>query len=352
MATYNLDHSRLDGLLDRFVSSATENAILQALANADLLPHGRGTIGVDVESQGGAFTIPGPDHLFLDVGSSNSMTVTSQGGLVIGAGDGANWILDQGPGGDTLVGGAGAEKLQVTQGDNVLIAGGGLNTLIGGTGHDLLIGGGSSLLEAGAGGATLFGGNYFDHAYGDDQHDGGRHRGDGGNDGHRGDGRGQGGGLWGDDGHGGVHFGQTLPMDTLVGGSGDDLIAVSHGDNVIYAGTGHDTIHAGDGADTIYGPSDPGATQAMDTIQLGTGNTSIQGGAAGAASIYSGMHGNDTIIGSAGGQSLALYSDQSSHGVESTTVNGGVTTITFKDHQSLSLDNVTVHFSNGDILKV
>jgi hypothetical protein len=31
------------------------------------------------------------------------------------------------------------------------------------------------------------------------------------------------------------------------------------------------------------------------------------------------------------------------------SVSGGVTTITFKDHQSLSLENVTVHYSNGFI---
>ncbi len=164
--------------------------------------------------------------------------------------------------------------------------------------------------------------------------------------------RGDGGDHRDDHGHGDDHKGQTFTSDTLIGGSGDDLISASHGDNWIYAGTGHDTLYAGDGSDKIFGSTIAGATNAMDTIYLGTGNTSIEGGAAGAATIFGGMHGNDTITGSATGQSLALYSEQSSHDVKSSNVSGGITTITFKDHQSLSLENVTIHFSNGDVLKV
>ncbi|MCI4679582.1 hypothetical protein K9U39_07120 [Rhodoblastus acidophilus] len=353
MATYNLDQCQLDSLLDRYVSRGTEDAIFQALKGADLLPHGHGTLGVETQSDSGTYKIPMGDDFFLDVGQSNSIILKSHGGVVIGAGDGANSILDKGPGGDTLVGGAGAEKLEVTRGDNVLIGGGGLNTLIGGTGDDVLIGGGKSLLEAGSGDSTLMGGSNFDYSQGaGDDHgrhhggsdDHGRHRdGRGGDDDRRGGDHGRG------DDH---HQGQTFSMDTLVGGSGDDLMKVYHGDNVIYAGTGHDTIYAGDGSDTIYGSTNPTATHAMDTIYLGTGDTSIQGGAAGAATIFAGMHGNDTVTGSAHGQALSLYSEQSTAGIKSMTESGGVTTITFKDHQSLSLDHVTVHFSNGPIMKV
>ncbi|MDI9847970.1 hypothetical protein QM467_07870 [Rhodoblastus sp. 17X3] len=339
MATYDLDQCRLDALLDRTVSRATENAILGALKDAGLLPHKPDAIGGEVQLLGGAYTIPTFDHFFLDAGKSSSMTLTSHGGVVIASGDGANFILDQGPGGDTLIGGAGAEKLQVTQGDNELIAGNGLNTLIGGTGHDRLVGGGASLLEAGSGGSTLIGGANFDYYSGGDPDDHG-HQGD------RND--------WGQGNESGLghdHTYQTIPMDTLIGGPGDDLLKVLHGDNAIYAGAGRDTIYAGDGHDTIYGSTMPSATGAMDTIYLGTGNTSIQGGAAGAATIYAGMHGNDTIIGTAAGQELTVYSEQSSHAIKSTTVQGGVTTITFKDHQSLALENLTIHFSNGDIFK-
>lgn len=343
MATYDLDQCRLDALLDRTVSRATENAILGALKDAGLLPHKPDAIGVEVQLLGGAYTIPTFDHFFLDAGKSSSMTLTSHGGVVIASGDGANFILDQGPGGDTLIGGAGAEKLQVTQGDNELIAGNGLNTLIGGTGHDRLVGGGASLLEAGSGGSTLIGGANFDYYYGGDRDDRGHHRAAHGD----GDDRGQRNEHGRDDGH--KH--QHISMDTLIGGPGDDLLKVRHGDNAIYAGAGHDTIYAGDGHDTIYGSTMPSATGAMDTIYLGTGNTSIQGGAAGAATIYAGMHGNDTIIGTAAGQELTVYSEQSSHAIKSTTFQGGVTTITFKDHQSLALENLTIHFSNGDIFK-
>jgi Ca2+-binding RTX toxin-like protein len=319
MATYNLNHSGLHKLLDQTVSNGTEYVILQALLGADLVPKGHGTIGVETESVGGFYTVPSGDNFFLDTGLSNSMTLSSHGGVLIAAGDGGNTILDQGPGGDTLVGGAGADKLQVTQGDNVLI-GGGFNTVGGGTGHDFT-----------SGDATHFDGSNFDDG--------------------RGHGQGNGGGHWDDHGrgddHGGGddHKGQTFPSDTLIGGSGNDLFRVAHGDNWIYAGTGADTIYAGDGSDKIFGSTLPGATNAMDTIYLGTGDTSIQGGAGGAATIYAGMHGNDTITGSATGQTLDLYSKQSSHNVQSTSVSGGITTITFKDHQTLVLENVTIHYS-------
>ena len=332
MATYNLNHSGLDKLLDQSVSNPTEHMIWQALLGADLLPKGHGTIGVETESVGGFYTVPAGDNFFLDTGLSNAMTLSSQGGVVIAAGDGGNSILDQGPGGDTLIGGAGADKLQVTQGDNLLIGGGGFfNTIGGGTGHDFMTGGathfdGWNSGDGGGHGQGNGGGHWDDHEHGDDHGHG--------------------------HGHGDDHTGQTFPSDTLIGGSGNDLFRVAHGDNWIYAGTGADTIYAGDGSDKIFGSTIAGATNAMDTIYLGTGNTSIEGGAAGSASIYAGMHGNDTITGSAAGQTLDLYSDQSSHNVISTNLSGGITTITFKDHQSLTLENVTIHFSNGTVSKV
>ncbi len=292
------------------MSSTTENTIWQALISADLLPKGHQTIGVETESVGGFYTMPSGDNFFLDTGLSNSMILSSlHGGVVIAAGDGGNSILDQGPGGDTLIGGAGADKLQVTQGDNVLIGGGGFSTLAGGTSHDFA-----------TGGAALFGGSDFDHGRGGGHDDGHDHGGDhGGRDDH---------------GHGDDHHGETLIWDTLIGGSGNDLFLAAHGDNKIYAGTGDDTIYAGDGCNKIFGSTIASATSAMDTIYLGTGNSTITGGAAGAATIYAGTHGDDTIFGSVGGQQLDLYTQQSSHGVKSTTVSGGVTTITFKDHQN------------------
>ncbi len=342
MATYNLNHSSLDKLLDRFTSSATENAIFQALIGADLLPEGHRTLGVETQAVGGSYTLPSGDNFFLDTGLSNSMTLSSlHGGVIIAAGDGGISILDQGPGGDTLVGGAGADKLQVTQGNNVLI-GGGFETVGGGTGHDFM-----------TGGASLLSPSDFDHGRGGDRGNGGDdHDGHGNGDDHDGHGNGGDDGGSDDRGHGDHHHGQTFPSDTLIGGSGNDLFEVSHGDNWIYAGTGHDTIYAGDGSDKIFGSTIAGATNAMDTIYLGTGDASITGGAAGAATIYAGTQGDDTIFGSSGGQTLDLYTEQSSHSVKSTNVSGGVTTITFKDHQTLSLENVTIHYSNGGTLKV
>ena len=117
-----------------------------------------GVVGVETENTSGAYTVASGTQIFLDTGASNTITVTTTGAKLIAAGDGSVSVTDKGPGGDTLVGGAGAESLKVTHGENVLIAGSGENTLIGGAGNDTLIGGGSSLLEAGSGGSTLIGG--------------------------------------------------------------------------------------------------------------------------------------------------------------------------------------------------
>src|SRR5208337_969624 len=158
MTIYNLNYSKFESLLDRSFSPGTENAIIDAIKSAGIVDPGHGKIGVEIENTSGAYTVPSGVQIFLDTGASNNVTVGTHGATLIAAGDGSVSVTDKGPGGDTLVGGAGAESLKVTHGQNVLIAGSGENTLVGGAGHDTLIGGGSSLLEAGSGGSTLIGG--------------------------------------------------------------------------------------------------------------------------------------------------------------------------------------------------
>jgi Ca2+-binding RTX toxin-like protein len=317
MATYNLSFSGLDSLLDRGLSPATENAIIEALKQSGDFGWGNGKIGVETQKSSGNYNVSSHNQLFLDLGASNHMTLTTSGGTIIGAGDGSTTILDNGPGGDTLIGGAGAEQIQVKHGDNFLQAGAGENTLIGGAGHDTLIGGGSSLLEAGGGGSTLIGG-LSDQSENQGDSDGRHHHHD-------------------HDHHGNHQPGFQVPTDTLMGGSGADLLQVYHGDNVLIAGSGHDTLNGGDGQDTLYGGS------GHDTINIAVGNDVIFGGT-GHDTVNVGSTGNDVIY---GGAATTVHVDQASTSIKHEVDVHGVTTITFTDHQVLTLSKVTIDFADG-----
>ena len=147
MAVYNLNYSNLESMVDSSFSLGTQNAIIDAIKSAGIIApsSGRiGVVGVEIENTSAAYTVASGTQVFLDTGASNTITVTTTGAELIAAGDGSVSVTDKGPGGDTLVGGAGAESLKVTSGKNLLIGGSGENTLVGGTGNDTLIGGGSS----------------------------------------------------------------------------------------------------------------------------------------------------------------------------------------------------------------
>jgi hypothetical protein len=60
-----------------------------------------GNIGVEVGNKGGSYSIPSQVQVFLDTGSHNTITIKDDGAKLIAAGDGANHIIDNGPGGDT-----------------------------------------------------------------------------------------------------------------------------------------------------------------------------------------------------------------------------------------------------------
>lgn len=307
MAIYNLNSGDLESLIDHSFSRGTENAIIEAIKSAGIVTPWSGKTGVEVEKTSGSYTIPQNAQIFLDTGSHNTITINDGGAKLIAAGDGANHITDMGPGGDTLVGGAGAESLKVTHGQNELIAGSGANTLIGGAGNDTLIGGGSSLLQAGSGNSTLLGG-LGDQSSSGDHHDRHSHH-----------------ASW-----------APMPSDTLMGGPGHDLLQVSHGDNLLIAGSGYDTITGGDGQDTIIGGG-------HDTINLNYGNEFVQGGN-GSDAVHIGLHGNDVIY---GGAATTVHTDQTSSSIKSEVEVHGVTTITFSNHQILTASNVTIEFADG-----
>src|SRR5271165_747322 len=304
MAIYNLSYGKLESLIDRSFSPGTENAIIDAIKSAGIVATSSGKIGVEVEKTSGSYAVPHSAQIFLDTGSGNTITINDDGAKLIAAGDASNHIIDDGPGGDTLVGGAGAESLRVTHGENELIAGNGANTLVGGAGDDTLIGGGASLLEAGSGGSTLIGG-LGDPSSGDPNRHGHAHQ-------------------------------ASVPSDTLKGGQGDDLLQVTHGDNLLIAGSGHDTLFGGDGQDTIFGGG-------HDTINLNHGNEFVQGGS-GSDQVDVGLHGNDIIY---GGHATTVHTDQTSSSIKNEVDVHGVTTITFSNHQVLTVSNVTIEFADG-----
>ena len=336
MAIYNLSYSKLESLLDRSFSPGTENAIIDAIKSAGIITPSSKNIGVDVVDTSGAHTLPSGVQILLDTGASNNLLVETHGATLIAAGDGSVGVVDQGPGGDTLVGGAGAESLKVTHGENVLIAGSGENTLVGGAGNDTLIGGGSSLLEAGSGGSVLIGGLAERSGGGDGSGDHGRSHGSADRDDRKfGDA-----GRDKDDAHGSHASGHSdsgpKPSDTLMGGQGADFLQVHHGDNLLIAGAGHDTILGGDGHDTIIGGG-------HDTISIDHGDELVLGGG-GSDVVKVGLHGDDVIY---GGHATTIHSDQTSTQVKSEAEVHGVTTIQFSNHQVLTVSNVTIDFADG-----
>ena len=128
-----------------------------------------------------------------------------------------------------------------------------------------------------------------------------------------------------------------VPSDTLMGGSGADLLTVAHGNNVLIAGGGHDTLFGGDGNDTLYGGS------GHDTINIAVGDEVIFGGT-GHDTVNVGSTGNDVIY---GGAATTVHVDQSSHSIKHEVDVHGVTTITFSNHQVLTLSKVTIDFADG-----
>ena len=273
---------------------------------------------------------------------------------------------------DTLVGGSGASYLQVSQGDNRLIGGTGANTLVGGSGNDTLLGGGSSSLIAGTGTSRLVGGTVSG------SHDtliGGI-----GNDtllvktGNNSLVGGSGlntlkAGVGSDTLVGGgqsrlVAFGgnttmftsATGPGDTLIGGSGDDVMTAFRGDNRIVTGSGHNTITLGAGNDTVVAANSQGSL----LVNIGSGNArivdefgakaSIVGGA-GTANVVLGFKGDDTIVGGTGSIDITSLHSAGELVSNSSTAVGGLHTLTFSDGQTITINdvnsNITIHFAGG-----
>jgi len=278
MGTYSLHAADLLTLLASTVTPGTESEVLQVLIKDGLFPLVNSDV-TKVETHLGPsasgpqpppvnnFTVtPGEKVELITLPTSTSdpsqpfppppvgtgaptvfnFTNTTPGVVFI-AGDQNVTLNDFGSGGDTLIGGAGFERLHTASGANVLMAGldvNGGNTLVGGSGADTLIGGGHSRLVAGSGNQVLMGGNLAN-----------------------------------------AH-------DTLVGGSGADLLTVTQGDNRLVAGTGLNTLMGGSGSDTLLGGG-------KSSLVAGTGDQRLLGGLANGAA--------DTLIGGSGADNLRVF---------------------------------------------
>src|SRR5579863_10228168 len=149
MATYNLNAADLITLLNSTVVPSTEGHILEALINSGEFPQGAVAVETDIGPSGGVPTsaqniaiapgtqfelitlptstwVPSATYPAPTVGPAGATSVfsfTSPGGVIIGAGDQAVTVLDSNTSGtgDTLLGGAGYEKLVSSSGANVLM---------------------------------------------------------------------------------------------------------------------------------------------------------------------------------------------------------------------------------------
>jgi hypothetical protein len=283
MATYNLAAADLLTLLGSTLSPQTEQAVLESLSSAfgssflsgisnivtaagpsDTSTSGNGYSSTTLPAGTQLFVVTTPNSTDITGSSYDSttagnqstgtyMNVVSPGGVAMLAGDQSVTVADQNTGGvpDTLLGGAGREKLVSALGSNVLIGGSGLNTLVGGAGADRLIGGAHSRLVAGSGPNLL--------------------------------------------------MSSTVPggHDTLVGGTGADLLIAQGGNNRLVAGTGFNTLLGGPGNDTIIGG---GHTD----ISLGSGNSRVVESVAGAMDTVTAGSGHDTVVLAYGTANLAV----------------------------------------------
>ena len=165
----------------------------------------------------------------------------------------------------TLAGGAGADHLHGSAGDDIASGGQGADWLYGAEGDDQLHGGadedhlygegGNDRIFGGQGGDWLYGGQGQDTLSGEAGDD--HLYGEGGDD-----------WLYGGEGNDEIHGG--LGDDRLWGGTGNDFLAGHQGDDHLIGGAGSDTYIWGraQGSDTIEEDSSAATAQDIDTVRL------------------------------------------------------------------------------------
>ena len=174
-------------------------------------------------------------------------------------------MLQPEPATPTLAGGAGADHLHGSAGNDIASGGQGADWLYGAEGDDQLHGGadedhlygegGNDRIFGGQGGDWLYGGQGQDTLSGEAGDD--HLYGEGGDD-----------WLYGGEGNDEIHGG--LGDDRLWGGTGNDFLAGHQGDDHLIGGAGSDTYIWGraQGSDTIEEDSSAATAQDIDTVRL------------------------------------------------------------------------------------
>jgi Ca2+-binding RTX toxin-like protein len=292
-------------------------------------------------------------------------TVKAGAGDDVVYGDGGDDTIDGEAGNDTLVGGAGDDKLNGGTGDDMLDGGVGNDTINGGDGNDLISGGeGSDNLQGAAGVDEIHGGD------GDDKINGGGSAdilfGDAGKDtiyGSDGNDQIHGGAdndqLHGEGGDDTIHgdagndtFYGGIGQDTLIGGEGNDQVYGQDGNDTLIGGAGNDKLDGGTGNDTIV-------AGAGDTVVGGTGDDVVEIAMdAGAPASIDGGAGNDTVkLVAATPAAVGSFNGGNATSLERLVVAEGTWSVTGGDYSTITIENgatvtSSVTLNNNDKLTV
>jgi len=184
-----------------------------------------------------------------------------------------------GGGGSSIVGIEGANRLNGTPGNDIILTFGASDVIAGGGGNDLIItGGGNDTVGGGDGNDTILSGS------GNDVVAGGT----------------------GDD----VIFGGK-GNDLVDGGDGNDLISGDRGNDTVLGGSGSDTVFGGQGSDIVSGGD------GNDSLFGGKENDTVNGGAGN--DFISGDRGSDVLTGGDGSDTFYFFSSGGDYGVDTIT---------------------------------
>lgn len=263
--------------------------------------NGSALLGSDYSYSAGSFTlvfaagqmsydvaIPIVNDILPESTESFTLTLSSPQNAAIGSSTATITILND----DVAIsGGAGADTLNGTSGDDFMLGLGGddriygrqgKDSINGGSGHDYISGQEDvDEIHGGTGNDSLYGGAGIDTIYGEDGDD----RVYGGDSGDQLFGQAGADRLYGEAGD-----------DVLTAGDGADLLYGREGDDILYGDAGLDKLYGGDGGDQLYGGAD------MDYLYGETGNDQIYGGT-GNDHLY-GAEGDDVLFGEGGNDFL------------------------------------------------
>ncbi|MGB7371160.1 calcium-binding protein [Erythrobacter sp.] len=265
--------SGLDG--DDVVFGGAGNDVLSGNAGDDIVEGGAGADDLYGSSNSSAADNPtgwgdtvryvsSPGRVQIDLTQTYQSDGDAEGDRLYGF----EHIEGSWSGNDVLLGDDNDNRIFGHGGDDVLNGHGGNDVLVGGEGDDHIVGGtGEDNLSGGVGN------DFLDGYKEDDLIDGG-----GGRD-----------KMLGGDGN-----------DTLIGGEGDDGVNSVSSDHGMWGGAGDDTLDGGAGNDDLFGEAD------NDTLIGGVGNDDLDGGWGDDVFVFGANDGSDTIVDTAGVNSIAL----------------------------------------------